>query len=168
MRHEPLETIQRARRGFSRQPPRKGVATPSHGSDDSYRRKGVASATGAAVRPTAFTSVHSVEAGPLTPSGRVSALVIGTNRGPLTLRGDEIRYALRPVGGTAILQSTQFRLAPVIGRDGTIRQLTLTGEGYGHGVGMCQWGAIGRARAGHDVRAILSAYYPGTTVAPAS
>jgi len=35
-------------------------------------------------------------------------------------------------------------------------------------VGMCQWGAIGRARAGQTARSILAAYYPGTTVGPAS
>jgi stage II sporulation protein D len=29
---------------------------------------------------------------------------------------------------------------------------------------MCQWGAIGRARAGQSARAILATYYPGTTV----
>jgi stage II sporulation protein D len=29
---------------------------------------------------------------------------------------------------------------------------------------MCQWGAIGRARAGQDFRTILRTYYPGTTV----
>jgi stage II sporulation protein D len=32
---------------------------------------------------------------------------------------------------------------------------------------MCQWGAIGRARAGQDFRTILATYYPGTEVAPA-
>jgi stage II sporulation protein D len=29
---------------------------------------------------------------------------------------------------------------------------------------MCQWGAIGRARAGQDFRTILETYYPGTTI----
>jgi stage II sporulation protein D len=29
---------------------------------------------------------------------------------------------------------------------------------------MCQWGAIGRARAGQDFRTILQTYYPGTSV----
>ena len=38
------------------------------------------------------------------------------------------------------------------------------GSGYGHGIGMCQWGAIGRARAGQDFREILRTYYPGTVV----
>ncbi|NCW44602.1 MAG: SpoIID/LytB domain-containing protein [Gemmatimonadaceae bacterium] len=40
----------------------------------------------------------------------------------------------------------------------------LRGAGNGHGVGMCQWGAIGRARAGADAREILRHYYPGTVV----
>ena len=39
-----------------------------------------------------------------------------------------------------------------------------SGRGYGHGIGMCQWGAIGRARAGQNYRTILETYYPGTTI----
>jgi stage II sporulation protein D len=38
------------------------------------------------------------------------------------------------------------------------------GRGYGHGVGMCQWGAIGRARAGQDYRTILLSYFPGVEI----
>jgi len=37
----------------------------------------------------------------------------------------------------------------------------LEGQGNGHGVGMCQWGAVGRARAGYSAEQILSAYYSG-------
>jgi SpoIID/LytB domain protein len=40
----------------------------------------------------------------------------------------------------------------------------LTGGGWGHGVGMSQWGAFGQAKAGRDYRTILSYYYPGTTL----
>ena len=42
---------------------------------------------------------------------------------------------------------------------------TLRGGGWGHGVGMCQWGAIGRAAAGQDYRRILGAYFSGAGVA---
>jgi stage II sporulation protein D len=45
--------------------------------------------------------------------------------------------------------------------------VTIRGNGNGHGVGMCQWGAVGRARAGQDFRTILRAYFPGVTVEPA-
>ncbi len=41
---------------------------------------------------------------------------------------------------------------------------TLTGQGYGHGYGLSQWGAQSRALAGQDYRRILGDYYPGTTV----
>jgi len=38
------------------------------------------------------------------------------------------------------------------------------GHGVGHGVGMCQWGARGRADAGMSATQILAAYFPGTVV----
>lgn len=37
----------------------------------------------------------------------------------------------------------------------------LTGGGWGHGVGLSQWGAYGQAKAGRDYRTILSTYYTG-------
>lgn len=42
----------------------------------------------------------------------------------------------------------------------------LTGGGWGHGVGMSQWGAYGQAKAGRSYRDILGHYYPGTELAP--
>lgn len=42
------------------------------------------------------------------------------------------------------------------------RVFTITGRGWGHGVGMSQWGAEGLARHGWDYRRILGHYYPGT------
>jgi SpoIID/LytB domain protein len=42
----------------------------------------------------------------------------------------------------------------------------LAGGGWGHGVGMSQWGAFGQAQAGRDYRTILAHYYPGTTLGP--
>ena len=99
-----------------------------------------------------------------TPSGRVSSVTITTDRGSYTVRGDDVRWVLRS-SGSEILNSTDFSVeAMVVGRDGQLDQLTLRGNGYGHGIGMCQWGAIGRARAGQDFRTILRTYYPGTTV----
>lgn len=49
-------------------------------------------------------------------------------------------------------------VAPV---DGTI---TIAGSGYGHGIGMSQWGAYGAAASGLTYRQILSFYYPGTKI----
>jgi stage II sporulation protein D len=98
-----------------------------------------------------------------TPSGRVGRLTITTDRGSYSLRGNDIRYVLRSPGGE-ILNSTYFSVEPESRRDGGIARLILRGNGYGHGIGMCQWGAIGRARAGQSARTILATYYPGTTI----
>jgi stage II sporulation protein D len=43
----------------------------------------------------------------------------------------------------------------------------LSGRGWGHGVGMSQYGAYGYARRGTTSDEILQHYYPGTTLAPA-
>ncbi len=43
---------------------------------------------------------------------------------------------------------------------------TLTGSGFGHAVGMSQWGAYGMAKAGFDATGIVTHYYTGTTVTP--
>lgn len=99
-----------------------------------------------------------------TPSGRVRALEIVTDRGHYTVRMDNIRFVLRAADGE-ILNSTAFTVENERDADGELSRVIVRGSGYGHGVGMCQWGAIGRARAGQDYRTILRAYYPGTTVA---
>ncbi|MGH2759326.1 MAG: SpoIID/LytB domain-containing protein [Actinomycetota bacterium] len=43
----------------------------------------------------------------------------------------------------------------------TTEGFLVQGKGYGHGVGMSQWGAMGRAEEGHSYDEILSAYYTG-------
>ena len=111
--------------------------------------------------------VHAITIETRTPSGRVGQLVITTDRGKYNLRGNDIRAVLR-APGSEMLNSTYFSLEPEKGRDGGISRVVLRGNGYGHGIGMCQWGAIGRARAGQTARAILATYYPGTTVGPAN
>jgi stage II sporulation protein D len=99
-----------------------------------------------------------------TESDRVRALEISTDRGTYLLRANDIRFVLRTPAGVT-LNSTYFTTQVSAGSSG-VQQLTLTGRGYGHGIGMCQWGAIGRARAGQDYKTILTTYYRGTTVEP--
>ena len=107
-------------------------------------------------------AVTNVTVTAVTPAGRVGTLTVDTDRGRWAMRGNEIRAALRSTAGE-LLYSTYFSVDVVPGRGG-LQQLILKGGGNGHGVGMCQSGAIGRARAGQDFRTILRTYYPGTTV----
>ncbi|MGE5231702.1 MAG: stage II sporulation protein SpoIID, partial [Deltaproteobacteria bacterium] len=74
--------------------------------------------------------------------------------------GPQVRQVLRSTSGD-ILRSTAFDLT--LSRAGPrVTRLVAEGRGNGHGVGFCQWGAVGRARAGQDYRQILGAYFPGT------
>jgi stage II sporulation protein D len=108
----------------------------------------------------AAASIRDVRVDGRTSTGRARMIVLATGQGDVAIRANDIRYVLRQVGG-AILPSTAFSLTVERGADGKLRTLVLNGRGNGHGVGLCQWGAIGRARAGDDFRAILKAYYPG-------
>lgn len=98
-----------------------------------------------------------------TASDRVRAVSIQTERGNYVVRGNDVRFILRTPGGS-LLNSTYFTAETTSDGSGGIASLVLRGGGYGHGIGMCQFGAIGRARAGQDYRTILTTYFPGTTV----
>jgi stage II sporulation protein D len=98
-----------------------------------------------------------------TASDRVASVSIQTARGNYVVRGNDVRFVLRtPSGG--LLNSTYFTAESESDGSGAISRLILRGGGWGHGIGMCQWGAIGRARAGQDYRTILTSYYQGATV----
>lgn len=97
-----------------------------------------------------------------TGSGRVDQLALGFTRSEVQVPGRQIRQVLRAPSGD-ILRSTAFTLA-VHHTGKRIRQVVAEGNGAGHGVGLCQWGAVGRARAGQRYDQIIAAYYQGTTV----
>ena len=104
-----------------------------------------------------LTDLRSVARG---VSGRILSLKIVTSQGSKIIQGE---LAIRTLFGG--LLSSLMLLEPTRER-GVITALTIRGAGYGHGVGLCQVGAIGRAEAGQSFGQILEAYYPGTTLAP--
>jgi SpoIID/LytB domain protein len=87
-------------------------------------------------------------------SGRARVLRVEGARGAAEVHG-ELR--IRRLLGN--LPSAMFVVTPE-GED-----VVLRGGGWGHGAGMCQWGAVGRAESGQDYREILRAYYSGAEVA---
>jgi len=95
-------------------------------------------------------------------SGRARALRIEADGRTHTIPGDSIRWVLRPEPNQ-ILNSTLFVL-DAEDDGGEVSELLARGGGWGHGIGMCQMGAIGRARAGQDYRRILTTYYRDTEV----
>lgn len=97
-------------------------------------------------------------------SGRVTALEITTSRGSFTVRGDRIRWALLiDRDKKRILPSTMFELT-TIKEGGRVALISAAGGGNGHGVGMCQIGALEMARQGYTYEMILSHYYSGCSV----
>lgn len=88
-------------------------------------------------------------------SGRASVLTLSGETGARQIRGElNIR---RRLGN---LNSTMAEIEPPgSGHDDWV----FRGGGWGHGVGMCQIGAIGRAEAGQDYRTILRHYFGGAS-----
>jgi stage II sporulation protein D len=97
-----------------------------------------------------------------TGSGRVDQLAIDLGGKEIRVDGPAIRRVLRPVTGE-LLRSNAFTLS-ADGSGRLVTHLHLDGMGAGHGVGFCQWGAVGRSRAGQGFQQILAAYFPGTTL----
>jgi stage II sporulation protein D len=93
-------------------------------------------------------------------SGRVDQLAIELGGPQIMVEGPEIRQVMRVSSGEP-LRSTAFDLVATVAGQ-RVTHLAVDGMGSGHGVGFCQWGAVGRARAGQGYEQILAAYFPGT------
>ncbi|MCA9677846.1 MAG: SpoIID/LytB domain-containing protein [Kofleriaceae bacterium] len=89
-------------------------------------------------------------------SGRIGKLEIRGSKGTVVAEGD--LHIRRLLGG---LKSTLFAIR-VDGPADAPKSFTFDGAGFGHGVGMCQVGAIGMAEAGKSHDDILDHYYRGT------
>ncbi|HEX2437477.1 MAG TPA: SpoIID/LytB domain-containing protein [Methylomirabilota bacterium] len=98
--------------------------------------------------------VIAIDVSERTPSLRAAIVTVhGTGRS-VRLRGNDFRKML----GYDTFKSTLFAVAV------DAAWARFSGRGYGHGVGLCQWGAKGMAEQGHGARQILDFYYPGTTL----
>ncbi len=99
-------------------------------------------------------------------SGRVWWLEVETTTGLVRIHAHVLRQVLRRGGNPgAILRSNLFKIA--VRRDPeTHRALAVvaSGAGSGHGVGLCQTGALSMARLGSRGEAILAHYYPGAAL----
>ena len=93
-------------------------------------------------------------------SGRALLVALSGERGATELRGE---LTIRRTFG--MLNSSFFVVSTERDSQGAPTTWILRGGGWGHGVGMCQTGAIGRADAGEDYRAILRYYFNGAEVA---
>jgi stage II sporulation protein D len=90
-----------------------------------------------------------IEVSERSQTRRVLQLSIQSEKGRLEVSGKEFRRLL----GYDQIRSTNFVVDPNGGA------FLFSGLGWGHGVGLCQWGAKGMAEGGADYRSILKYYY---------
>jgi stage II sporulation protein D len=86
---------------------------------------------------------------------RVAEIAVRGTESTVRVRGNEFRRLV----GYDTLKSTLFAVA--VDRE----YARFAGRGWGHGVGMCQWGAKGMAEQGATAEEIVAFFYPGTTLA---
>lgn len=98
--------------------------------------------------------VTSIGTPTMTQLGRVASITIAGNKGSQVLRGRDVRSALG-------LRSTRF----TIDLNENTDVVTVRGSGFGHGVGMSQWGARALAEQGWNFTEILQHYYQSTAIA---
>ncbi len=91
-----------------------------------------------------------------SPSGR--AVRIELRPSGKTITGSQFRAAVNAQLGWRTIKSTHLDIQASGG------QYVFNGRGFGHGVGMSQYGARGHARAGYSYQDILAFYFAGTHV----
>lgn len=99
-----------------------------------------------------------------SPAGNVNGLLVQGSRRSQKVTSE---MAIRGLLGVGSVRSTLFFFDVEYGSDGRPELLVFHGGGWGHAVGLCQSGAMGRAEAGQTYEDIVRAYFPGTTLGDA-
>ena len=93
------------------------------------------------------------------PAGRATRVSVAGEKHTV-IRGERLRAVISGQLGSRAFRSTRFSVEQQADR------VLFSGQGFGHGVGLCQTGAIVQARQGESVKTILAHYYPGTWLKP--
>jgi stage II sporulation protein D len=112
-------------------------------------------------------TVHEINVLDRGPSGRVLEIEYVTDAGTFTSTKDAIRSSLRFInasGGFSSMLSTLFYIEPVVDNQTNAVGFIIWGGGWGHGVGLCQTGAVGLAVKKATYEEILQHYYQGITL----
>jgi stage II sporulation protein D len=97
-----------------------------------------------------------------TPQGRIVSMRVEGDAGSRVLSGNDLRSALG-------LRSTLFTVTPQLGNiasaagdiPSTPSRFMVSGRGFGHGIGLSQWGAFALAQQGYNYQQIVQHYYTG-------
>ncbi|MEQ1878362.1 MAG: SpoIID/LytB domain-containing protein, partial [Bdellovibrionia bacterium] len=101
------------------------------------------------------SKIVSVSVGEKSKSGRVKNMIVKMADGSVEkIRSNQFRQQL----GFSWIRSTLFGMTQIGSK------YHLSGKGFGHGVGLCQWGSRELAKAGTGYLAILKTYYPAAKI----
>jgi len=106
----------------------------------------------------ALGPIHNISPSKKDKAGRIGELIINHGQKKTKMNASAFRFALGPSN----LRSTLFEL------NNTGKAILFQGFGWGHGVGMCQWGAKKMAELGFNYKEILGYYYPDTQISTCS
>jgi len=115
-------------------------------------------------RITGVGNIVSLIPAKVTTCGRISTMrVVGDSGKSRLISGDDLRLALD-------LKSTLFTISPqqnsaAKGKEQLPAMFQVDGRGFGHGLGMSQWGAYNMAQLGANYQQILLFYYKNTALA---
>ncbi len=98
------------------------------------------------------SGLYDIKPGAINSRGRLKQVALLSSKGVVTISGEQFRKAV----GYGVIKSTRFTIK------NSKNEISFSGSGNGHGVGLCQWGAKQRALDGFGSSEILSYYYPGT------
>ncbi len=107
-----------------------------------------------------FTKIQQMQVVERSPAGRILKLVVQTDKGVIEIDKNEARSAFEPP------LSTLYYLEPIYGANKTLQGYAFVGGGFGHGVGLSQYGSYNLAKLGWSGEQILNFYYPGTQIQP--
>lgn len=107
-----------------------------------------------------FSKIMEMKVVERSPAGRILKLTVQTDQGVIELHKNEIRSAFGPP------TSTLFYLDPIYDADKILTGYAFVGGGFGHGVGLSQYGSYNLANLGWSGAKILSFYYPDTKIQP--
>ena len=98
--------------------------------------------------------IEAITGGERNLSGRLKSVDVITSAATYNIPAKD----LRRIAGVDIIRSLNFT-AKISGED-----IVFEGYGWGHGVGLCQWGAYVMGRYNYTADEILQFYYPGATI----
>ena len=126
-----------------------------------------------------FTTIISMEVTERSPAGRVLVLTVQTDKGEVILEKNEARSAFGPPRSTLFYVEPLYEEVKEEQKSGQekkpndllvqtpqLKGFAFVGGGFGHGVGMSQYGSYNLAKLGWSTDRILQFYYPGTQIKP--